>query len=94
MIRFFKNNIAGEQAAKGIVIGLLLMAPIVGLTQNINSPNRRGPLGAEVNMLTGNLFLPREDFHVPTTGFDLKARFFYSSYNYDENLGFGNGWRF
>lgn len=94
MIRFFKNNIVGKQAAKGIVIGLLLMVPIVGLTQNINSPNRHGPLGAEVNMLTGNLFLPREDFHVPTTGFDLKARFFYSSYNYDENLGFGNGWRF
>ncbi len=95
MIRFLKNSKPVQELAKAFgMVATLLLAACGSFAQNINSPNRQGPLGAEVNMLTGNMFLSRTDYHVPTPGFDMKVKFYYSSYNYDENLGFGNGWRF
>lgn len=62
--------------------------------QNINNPNKTGPLGTQVNTLTGNFFLPRNDLFIPGRGFNFSATFFYNSYDFDVNYGFGNGWGF
>jgi RHS repeat-associated protein len=62
--------------------------------QNINSPNKKGPLGTQVNTYTGNLYIPRNDIYVPARGLDLDISFYYNSYNFDQASGFGNGWSF
>lgn len=62
--------------------------------QNINNPNKPGPLGTQVNTLTGNLFLPRTDIFVGGRGLDIDISFYYNSYLMSEDLGFGNGWNF
>ena len=62
--------------------------------QNINIPNKTGPMGLEVNTLTGNLFFSRTDLYIPGRGFPMDVTFFYNSYNYTENNGFGKGWSF
>jgi RHS repeat-associated protein len=62
--------------------------------QNINTPNKTGPLGAEVNTLSGNLFLTRNDVYVPSRGVDINGTFYYNSFNFDTNMGFGKGWNF
>jgi RHS repeat-associated protein len=64
------------------------------LCQNINTPNKQGPLGTEVNTLSGNLFLTRNDVYVPSRGVDINGTFYYNSFNFDQNIGFGNGWNF
>lgn len=51
-------------------------------------------MGLQVNTLTGNLFLPRHDLFVPGRGFNLKISFYYNSFLFQENSGFGNGWNF
>ncbi len=71
-----------------------LLLPLLGFGQNINRSNKRGPMGTQVNTYSGNLFVPRSDFFISSRGFDLRADFFYNSYSYAENVGFGNGWRF
>lgn len=71
-------------------IGLMLF--INTSAQNINTPNKSGPLGTEVNTLSGNLFLTRNDVYAASRGIDINCSFFYNSFNFDQNIGFGNGW--
>lgn len=74
---------------------LLVIAATTSLTaQNINIPNKRGPMGLQVNTLTGNLFFSRTDLYIPGRGFPLDITFFYNSYHHTENNGFGKGWSF
>jgi RHS repeat-associated protein len=77
----------------------LFFLPLVCLTlfaeaQNLNSPNKPGPLGTQVNTLSGNLFIPRTDLVIPARGFDLDISFYYNSYLHFRNYGYGNGWMF
>ncbi len=79
--------------------GFLLTAIIILFcckadAQNINTPNKSGPLGTNVNTLTGNLYIPRNDIFIPERGFDFNVNFYYNSYDYDTTYGFGNGWSF
>jgi RHS repeat-associated protein len=88
-----KYSIKPKQRA----IKLLILIPVVfsALTvaaQNINRPNKMGPLGTEVNTFTGNLFIARNDIFVPGRGFNFAVSFYYNSYDQDRNIGFGNGW--
>ncbi|MBK7433114.1 MAG: RHS repeat-associated core domain-containing protein [Chitinophagaceae bacterium] len=62
--------------------------------QNVNSPNKMGPLGTQVNTLSGNLYISRNDIYAQARGFDLNINFSYNSFRYDQNEGFGNGWSF
>ncbi|HMT96321.1 MAG TPA: hypothetical protein PKC62_06495, partial [Ferruginibacter sp.] len=39
--------------------------------QNLNNPNKRGPLGTQVNTLTGNMFLQRTDIYIPARMLDI-----------------------
>ena len=80
---------------KGIALVLFACAIAISATpQNINRPNKTVPMGMEVNILTGNLFVPRTDVSIPARGFDVEAAFFYNSFSYNENVGFGRGWNF
>ena len=81
---------------KGKLLSLILMVAsvVTANAQNINKPNKMGPLGTEVNTQTGNLFIPRNDIYVPARGFDIAISFNYNSFNFDQNNGFGNGWSF
>ena len=72
----------------------LLFTGFTGLAQNINIPNKIGPMGLEVNSYTGNLYFERTDFVIPGKGVELAVRFSYNSYDFDVNRGFGNGWGF
>jgi len=60
--------------------------------QNINRPNKTGPLGTQVNTHSGNLFIPRTDIYIPSRGMDITLSFFYNSFLSDEHTGFGAGW--
>ncbi len=62
--------------------------------QNLNTPNKRGPLGTQVNTISGNLFIPRTDFIVPARSFNIEISFYYNSYLLYEDAGFGKGWSF
>ena len=62
--------------------------------QNINNPNKTGPLGTQVNTLTGNLFISRNDIFVSARGFNVLLGFYYNSYNFNEDVSYGNGWSF
>ena len=62
--------------------------------QNLNTPNKTGPMGTQVNTISGNLFLPRTDFVIPARSFSLDISFFYNSYLLYEDVGFGKGWGF
>ncbi|MEO7308823.1 MAG: RHS repeat-associated core domain-containing protein [Chitinophagaceae bacterium] len=76
---------------------LLALAMVIGITataQNINKPNKMGPLGTQVNALSGNFFLPRTDVFLQGRGFDISIAFYYNSFNFNLNTGFGNGWSF
>ncbi len=67
---------------------------VTATAQKINSPNRTGPLGLEVNTLTGNLFLPRTDAYVFSRGIPIDLSFYYNSALYSEQIQYGKGWRF
>lgn len=60
--------------------------------QNLNTPNKTGPLGIEVNTLTGNVFISRTDAFTSSRGIDISLKFSYNSFDFDQNIGFGNGW--
>ena len=62
--------------------------------QNLNNPNKRGPLSTQVNTLSGNLFIPRTDLYVPARGFNMNIRFNYNSFLFTEEYGYGKGWTF
>lgn len=63
-------------------------------SQKLNNPNKRGPLGTQVNTLSGNLFIPRTDIYIPARGFDLDISFHYNSFLFTEDYGYGKGWTF
>ena len=63
-------------------------------SQNLNNPNKQGPLGTQVNTLSGNLFIPRTDLYIPSRGFGMKIRFSYNSFMFTEEYGYGKGWTF
>lgn len=67
---------------------------VAALGQNLNNPNKQGPLATQVNTLSGNLYIPRTDFYVPARGFDLNIRFNYNSFLFTEQYGYGKGWTF
>jgi len=96
MYLFNKNICRNPNRSPGKFLLLIIGLFVSGITsaQNINVPNSMGPLGAEVNTFTGNLFIARNDFGIPARGFDLGATFFYNSFNFEEKKGFGNGWGF
>ncbi len=81
-------------------VSILILLAIVAATscdvlgQNINTPNNNGPLGTQVNTLSGNLFVPRTDIFIPARGINMDLTFNYNSFNYDQNRGYGNGWNF
>ncbi len=62
--------------------------------QNLNNPNKTGPLGTQVNTISGNLFITRMDFAVTARAFDLEMMFYYNSYDFNQNFNYGNGWSF
>lgn len=78
---------------------LLLLSAFCWLTgtaqaQNINNPNKYGPLGTQVNTMSGNVFIPRTDFYVPARALDFNISFFYNSFLFMEEYGYGKGWTF
>lgn len=75
---------------------LLAMLTIVQpvLSQNLNIPNKVGPMGVEVNTKSGNLVLDRTDIYIPGRQLDIDISFTYNSFNYQQDEGFGNGWSF
>jgi RHS repeat-associated protein len=77
------------------VVILTVCLPLAGLhAQNINTPNKTGPMGVEVNTKTGNLFLERTDLYIPGRQLDIDISFSYNSFDYQNNTGYGNGWSF
>jgi len=78
------------------VMVMLLLISTFGLqstlAQNLNVPNSSGPMGIEVNTYTGNVFFGRTDAYVISRGININLTFHYNSYDYDKNIGFGNGW--
>ncbi|MEP6674235.1 MAG: RHS repeat-associated core domain-containing protein [Ferruginibacter sp.] len=75
-----------------VLLILLVTSAFTATAQNVNKPNKMGPLGTQVNSFSGNLFIPRNDLFVSGRGFNLNISFYYNSYNSDQNVGFGNGW--
>lgn len=75
---------------------LLILAftmPLSALyAQNINTPNKTGPMGIEVNTKTGNLYFERTDVFIPGRQLDIDISFSYNSYDFQTNTGYGNGW--
>lgn len=94
------NRSLSNQDMKNIIIKykifffFLLVLTVGTSAQNINIPNKTGPMGLEVNTLTGNLYFTRNDLYIPARGFDLNITFHYNSFNYDKNDGYGKGWSF
>lgn len=89
-----KQPVMKEQL-KRTALGFLLMIMTTATAvhaQNLNSPNKKGPMGIEVNTSTGNIFISRLDHHIPLRGFDIDLDFYYNSFDFDINKGFGKGW--
>jgi RHS repeat-associated protein len=80
--------------AKWLLLLFIVVTVATANAQNINNPNKRGPLGTQVNTLSGNLFIPRTDIYIPARAFDLDIRFYYNSYLFTEEYGYGKGWTF
>ena len=81
-----------QQTGKLLLLILITASIATANAQNVNKPNKMGPMGTQVNTFTGNLFISRNDIYVPARGFDLDISFNYNSFNYEQNNGFGNGW--
>lgn len=77
-----------------LLIGIWFVSLVHANAQNINIPNKTGPLGLQVNTLTGNLYFSRNDLYIPARGFSMNISFHYNSFNFDKNDGYGNGWSF
>ncbi len=55
---------------------MLLAILIIGLSgslkaQNLNRPNKTGPMGVQVNTLSGNVFIKRTDDYIASRGFNI-----------------------
>ncbi|MCC6761832.1 MAG: T9SS type A sorting domain-containing protein [Chitinophagaceae bacterium] len=94
MKRNINRHIRYMKKAVSYSIGILLFSCSILHAQNINTPNSNGPMGLQVNTLTGNLFFSRNEFMIPARGFDINIAFSYNSFNFDINNGYGNGWSF
>src|SRR5437868_8707984 len=81
-----------QRTGKPILLLLMIVSLVTANAQNINKPNKMGPLGTQVNTYSGNLFIPRTDIYVPARGFDIAVAFNYNGYSFDQNNGYGNGW--
>ena len=79
---------------KWLLLLLIISSTVTVNAQNLNNPNKRGPLGTQVNTLSGNLFIPRTDIYVPARAMDLNISFYYNSYLFTEDYGYGKGWTF
>lgn len=94
---FVSNNKSSGHSCARITWFIALSLIVSTLTveaQNLNSPNKVGPLGIQVNTMSGNVYITRTDIHIPARGFKLKVKFYYNSFLFTENYGYGNGWRF
>lgn len=83
-----------KASAKLLLLSAICLLTGIAQAQNINNPNKKGPLGTQVNTLSGNFFLPRTDFYVPARVFNLDVSFYYNSYLFQEEYGYGKGWTF
>lgn len=83
-----------KTAGRLMLLVLFVYSAITAAGQNINRPNKTGPLGTQVNTYTGNLYITRNDIYIPARGFDIAVTFNYNSFNQEQNTGFGNGWSF
>lgn len=81
-------------AAFAIMFVYLLFTVSTAFSQNINIPNKTGPMDLQVNSFTGNMYFTRNDVYIPARMFDLSISFHYNSFNFDINNGYGNGWSF
>lgn len=90
------HNIIRMPKKYSVMFVLLYMFAFTGhvAAQNINTPNKRGPLGVQVNTYSGNVFIPRTDIRIPARAFDLNITFNYNSFLFDSSTAFGNGWSF
>ena len=82
------------RALSTLVIAIVLAGHTGTKAQHINIPNKTGPMGLQVNTLTGNLYFSRTDLVIPARGIDLDITFHYNSFNFDQNAGYGRGWSF
>ncbi len=73
---------------------IAVLCCITANAQNLNNPNKLGPLGVQVNTLTGNLFIPRTDAIISARSFNIDLTFYYNSYGFPVQEGFGKGWDF
>ncbi len=88
--RYMKSIITNYK----ILLAAMLLLTVELSAQNINIPNKTGPMGLQVNTLTGNLYFTRNDLYIPAREFSLNITFHYNSFNYQQNEGYGNGWNF
>ncbi len=79
---------------KGLLVTGFMCSLLTAAAQNLNTPNKRGPLGTQVNTISGNLFIPRTDLVASARGFDIDISFYYNSYLLNEDVGYGKGWTF
>ncbi len=85
---------SNSQRGKWLLLLVMMISAVATNAQNLNNPNKRGPLGTQVNTLSGNLFIPRTDIYVPARKLDLDISFYYNSYLFTEDYGYGKGWTF
>lgn len=95
MYRSLSNHVMKSKINKyNVLAATLFMMILQTAAQNINIPNKTGPMGLQVNTLTGNLYFSRNDLYIPARGFDIDVTFHYNSFNFDQNDGYGKGWSF
>ena len=79
---------------KALLVLAAIMPVLYTAAQNINTPNKSGPMDIQVNTKTGNLFFERTDVYLPGRQLDIDISFSYNSFDYQSNTGYGNGWSF
>lgn len=94
MNKFIKHSIHNFNSTAILLLLIMQITSKGVIAQNINIPNKTGPMDLEVNSFTGNLFFSRNDVFVPARMFNLSITFHYNSFNFDSNKGYGNGWSF
>ncbi|RYY09494.1 MAG: hypothetical protein EOO04_38320 [Chitinophagaceae bacterium] len=69
-----------QQMVQKLFLVFLLSGVLQSYGQNLNTPNKPGPLGTFVNTISGNLFVPRTDFSITARGFNFHISFYYNSF--------------
>ncbi len=64
------------------------------IAQNFNQSSVKCPYGVNVNSFNGNMSLQRNDLFIAGRKFSLDMTFYYNSFDFKTNAGYGNGWRF